>query len=244
MKFESKNPAFKAFEKSYEKTQDVMTINGTINKTLILLGVLFVTCIISWGIVASNPSLMIPFIIGGAIASFILAMIIIFKAELSPILAPIYAILEGFSLGAFSAYFEAQFSGIALQAFVVTIGIFVGMLIMYRTGVIKVTDKFKKTVIGLTFGILIIYLISIIGNLIGYSVPYLHSNGLIGIGFSLFVVAIASLNLALDFNFIEEGVQREAPKFMEWYGSFGLLVTIVWLYIEVLKLLAKLRGSD
>ena len=156
--------------------------------------------------------------------------------------APIYAILEGLFLGGISAVFESRFPGIVIQAVALTFGVLFCLLAAYTTRLIKVTQNFRLGVVAATGGIVIIYAISFIGGLFGLNVPYIHESGIIGIGFSLFVVVIAALNLVLDFDFIESGVEQGAPKYMEWYAAFGLLVTLVWLYLEILRLLAKLRG--
>jgi uncharacterized YccA/Bax inhibitor family protein len=156
--------------------------------------------------------------------------------------APLYAILEGLFLGALSSFLEAQFNGIVVQAVGLTFAIFICILLIYRTGIIKVTDNFRIGIVAATGGIALIYLVTIVMNLFGTTIPYIHSSGPIGIGFSVFVIIIATLNLVLDFDFIEHGVDMRAPKYMEWYAAFGLMVTLVWLYIEILRLLAKLRS--
>ena len=220
-----------------------MTAKGSTNKTLFLLAILIISSLASWKIVAANPSLAMPFMWGGLIVGFIVAIVTVFKPNISPITGPIYAVVEGGVVGTLTLMFESSYPGIGLQALFITVGIFVGMLLLYGYRIIRVTDKFKKIVVGLTFGIMIVYLISIIANLFGTPVPYIHEGGAVGIGFSLFVIAIAAMNLLLDFNFIEEGEKNRLPQYMEWFGAFMLLVTIIWLYLEVLKLLAKVRGD-
>ncbi len=160
-------------------------------------------------------------------------------------LAPIYAILEGLALGVISIMMELRFpGGIAMQAVGLTFGTFLALLIAYKSRIIRATENFKLGIAAATGGIFVIYMISFVLGFFGMNVPYIHESGLIGIGFSLFVVVIAALNLVMDFDFIESGAEQGAPKYMEWYGAFGLLITLVWLYIEILNLLAKLRGRD
>ena len=156
--------------------------------------------------------------------------------------APIYALLEGLALGGISAIFEARFPGIVVQAVGLTFGALFCLLIAYKSGMIKVTENFKLGVVSATGAIALFYVVSLLLGMFGISLPFIHGSGIIGIGFSLFVVAIAALNLVLDFDFIENGADRGAPKYMEWYAAFGLIVTLVWLYIEILRLLSKIRS--
>lgn len=244
-KIESSNPAMGQFKKqgSVEK-ENAMTVKGTTNKLMFLLTIVFISSMLSWQYVANNPDHLYPTIILGALVGFAMSIVIIVKPTLSPILTPIYAVIEGLFLGPITMYFEAMYPGIGVQAVVVTIGIFIGMLLIYGYRIIRVTEKLTKIVVGLTLGIMIVYIISIVARLLGSGIPLIHEGGVVGIGFSLFVIAVAAFNLLLDFKFIEDGQENNVPKYMEWYGAFGLLVTIVWLYIEVLKLLAKLRSGD
>ena len=182
--------------------------------------------------------------LGGAIGGFILAMVTVFKKTWSPVTAPLYALVEGFFLGAISAVFELKYPGIVFQAVVLTFGTLGALLAAYRSGLIRATENFKLGVVAATGGIALVYLVSMGLRLFGKDIPLIHESGLVGIGFSLFVVEIAALNLVLDFDFIESGVEAGAPKYMEWYGAFGLMVTLVWLYIEFLRLLAKLQSRD
>jgi uncharacterized YccA/Bax inhibitor family protein len=182
-----------------------------------------------------------PWTLIGAIGGFIVALLTIFKPQWSSVTAPIYSLLQGVFLGGISAYFESMYPGIVIQAVGLTFATCLGLLIAYRSGLIKATENFKSGVIAATGGIAIVYVVTIILGFFGIRVPYIHEGGLIGIGFSLFVVTVAALNLVLDFDFIEKGSQGGAPKFMEWYGAFGLMVTLIWLYIEILRLLTKLR---
>jgi uncharacterized YccA/Bax inhibitor family protein len=232
----------------YPGSANAMTLNGTVNKTGLLLLLLVLTAAFSWSQAVVQtpdgpqlaPGAMI-YILGGALGGFVLAMITYFKREWSPVLAPAYALVEGLFLGAISAFFEARFPGIVMQAVMLTFGTLFSLLFAYRSGLIKATENFKLGVTAATGGIFLIYLASFLLGLFGINVPYIHESGIIGIGFSLFVVVIAALNLVLDFDFIESGVEAGAPKYMEWFAAFGLMVTLVWLYIEFLRLLAKLR---
>jgi len=171
-------------------------------------------------------------------------LITIFNKKWSAITAPLYALLEGFFLGGISAIAEYHFPGMVMQAVALTFGVLFAMLFLYRSGIVKVTQKFKAGVMAATGGIALVYFISFIFSLFGGSIPMIHQGGMIGIGFSLFVIIIAALNLVLDFNNIEQGVNARAPKFMEWYGAFGLMVTLIWLYLEILRLLMKLSSRD
>jgi uncharacterized YccA/Bax inhibitor family protein len=164
--------------------------------------------------------------------------------RISPWTSPIYAVLEGLALGGISAVFEYIYPGIVLQAVTLTMGVLVFMLMLYASGMVTVSEKFKVAVIAATGAIALTYLVTILLGFFGITVPYIHGSGVIGIAFSVFVVVIASLNLLLDFDLIAQNAARGAPKYMEWYCGFGLLVTLVWLYLEVLRLLAKLRGRD
>jgi len=217
----------------------VMTIQGTVNKTLILLGLTGFSASWAWGNVAISAPLVLPAAIGG----FIVALVTIFKKEWAFITAPIYALVEGVFLGAISLIFEKTYPGIVIQAVALTFGVLFSLLIVYKSRLIKVTENFKLGVFAATGGIAIIYLVSIVMGLFGKGIPFIHSSGPIGIGFSLFVVVIASLNLVMDFDFIEKGAEHGAPKYMEWYGAFGLIVTLIWLYLEILRLLSKTRRS-
>ena len=229
-----------------------MTLNGTVNKTGILLLLSVLTAAFAWtqsvvtgpdGTAMVAPGVTID-ALGGAIGGFILAMVTVFKKTWSPVTAPLYALVEGFFLGAISAVFELKYPGIVFQAVVLTFGTLGALLAAYRSGLIRATENFKLGVVAATGGIALVYLVSMGLRLFGKDIPLIHESGLVGIGFSLFVVVIAALNLVLDFDFIESGVEAGAPKYMEWYGAFGLMVTLVWLYIEFLRLLAKLQSRD
>jgi len=218
-----------------------MTINGTVNKAGVLLILAVAGAGWTWHLFSVSANFA-PWMIGGVLGGLIMALVTIFKKELAAITAPIYALLEGLFLGGISAIFESRYPGIVVQAVGLTFGIFACLLLAYRSGLIKPTENFKLGVVAATGGIALVYIVSFIMGFFNTQVPFIHSNGIIGIGFSLFVVVIAALNLVLDFDFIESGAEMGAPKYMEWYAAFGLMVTLVWLYIEILRLLAKLSS--
>ncbi|WP_421681080.1 Bax inhibitor-1/YccA family protein [Stenotrophomonas bentonitica] len=227
------------------RPDQAMTINGTVNKTGILLLLTVLTAAFAWsqsvdayGQVSSSAMM---YTIGGAVGGLILALVTVFKKEWSPVTAPMYALVEGFFLGAISAVFNMKFPGIVFQAVLLTFGTLFALLMLYRSGLIKVTEKFKMGVFAATGGIALVYLASFVLSFFNINVPVIHDASLLGIAFSLFVVAVAALNLVLDFDFIETGAAAHAPKYMEWYGAFGLMVTLVWLYVEFLRLLSKIQ---
>lgn len=224
-----------------------MTLAGTVNKTAILLMLTLVTASYTWSQFTGPESLpaLMPYAWGGAIGGLILALITVFKKTWSPVTAPLYALVEGLFLGAISAIFEMQFPGIVMQAVGLTFGTLAALLIAYKSGLIKATENFKLGVVAATGGIALLYLVNIGMRLFGFEgMGFIHDSGWMGIAFSGFVVVIAALNLVLDFDFIESGVEAGAPKYMEWYGAFGLVVTLIWLYLEILRLLAKLQSRD
>ncbi|EIT86189.1 hypothetical protein A374_06306 [Fictibacillus macauensis ZFHKF-1] len=241
----SSNPSLR--EKTFRQLRGLggdapMTISGTINKTLILLVFLAATALYTWyqayqGIDVSS------LIIAGAIGAFITAFILTFAPQASPYLGPLYAMLEGLALGGISAYYSMQYSGITTQALLLTFSILLAMLLVYRLGWIKVTAKFRSGVIAASFGVLLVYLFDFVLRLFSMNVPFLHETGWIGIGISLIIIGIAALNLILDFNFIESGAHQQAPKYMEWYAGFSLILTLVWLYLEILRFLSKLNRN-
>ena len=246
LSFRSGNPALgkKTFQ-SISRTSggsisrdDVMTIKGTVDKTSISLLLLLFA-----GYFTFSEGSMIYAVIGG-IGGFIVALVTIFKKEWSPITVPLYAILEGLMLGGISYMYGQMYEGIVFNAIMLTVSILICLLLAYRSGIIKATENFKLGVFAATGGIFLVYLVSFIASFFGAGFSFLDptNSSLFSIGVSLFVVVIASLNLVLDFDFIEEGAERGAPKYMEWYGAFGLLVTLVWLYLEILRLLAKLNN--
>jgi uncharacterized YccA/Bax inhibitor family protein len=221
-----------------------MTLTGTVNKTGILLICVIATAAWSWSRFFHAPTsdTVLPFVAVGTLGGFVFALVTIFKKAWSPVTAPIYALLEGLALGGLSAMFELRYPGIALQAVGLTFGTLLVLLIAYHSGLIRVSEKFKLGVVAATGGIAVFYLVQFVLGFFGVHFAAINGSGLLGIGFSVVVVIIASLNLILDFDFIEGGVAAGAPKYMEWYGAFGLIVTLVWLYLEILRLLAKLRG--
>jgi uncharacterized YccA/Bax inhibitor family protein len=187
------------------------------------------------------PGDVYKYLLGGCIGGFVVALIIIFCNKTAPLLSPVYAILEGVCLGAITAMFEYMYPTIGLQAVALTAGVFISLLGLYVFRIVKATENFKMGVIAATGGICLFYLVTIGLSFFGIKMPFIHETGMAGIGLSLFIVIVAALNLILDFDFIETGVRNKAPKYMEWYGAFGLLVTLVWLYLEILRLLAKLK---
>ena len=226
---------------------DAMTLTGTVNKTGLLLLLSVITATFAWNQIEFTPAGAVgagPYVWGGALGGLVLALVTVFKKEWSPVTAPLYALVEGFFLGAISAMYNHLYEGIVLQAVMLTFGTMFALLFAYRSGLVKATENFKLGVAAATGGIALLYLVTIVLGFFDIRVPYIHESGLIGIGFSLFVVVIAALNLVLDFDFIETGVEQNAPKYMEWYGAFGLMVTLVWLYVEFLRLLAKLQSRD
>ena len=223
-----------------------MSINGTVNKTGLLLVLLAGAAAFSWDKAsgAAGPGAALPWLMTGAIGGLVVALITVFKKAWSPVTAPAYALLEGLFIGAFSAMMEARFPGIVLQAVGLTFGTLASLLVAYRSGLIRATEKFKLGVVAATGGIALLYLVDIGMGLFGHPMGFIHNNTWISIAFSGVVVVIAALNLVLDFDFIEKGVEAGAPKYMEWYGAFGLIVTLVWLYLEILRLLSKLQSRN
>ena len=218
-----------------------MTLGGTVNKTAMALVILLIAASYIWNRGADDPALPM-WVLGSVVVGFIVAIVTVFKKTWAPVTTPVYAAVEGLALGGISVIFEARYPGIVSQAVFLTFGTLGALLLAYRSGLIKATENFKLGVFAATGGIALLYLVSFILGFFGISVPLIHSSGTWGILFSLFVVVIAALNLVLDFDFIETGVARGAPKYMEWYAAFGLLVTLVWLYLEILRLLAKLQS--
>jgi uncharacterized YccA/Bax inhibitor family protein len=223
-----------------------MTISGTVNKAGLLMLMVLATAAWSWNLFYTTHDMAAigGLTMVGAFGGFIAAMVTVFKKEWSPVTAPIYALLEGLFLGAFSATMELRFPGIAIEAVALTFGTCLCMLAAYRAGLIRATQRFTLGVVAATGGIALVYFASIILGMFNVQVPGIFGSGPIGIIFSLVVCGVAALNLILDFSFIEEGAQRGAPKYMEWYSAFGLMVTLIWLYLEMVRLLAKLRSRD
>jgi uncharacterized YccA/Bax inhibitor family protein len=226
--------------------EGLMTLNGTVTKTFILTAILVASAAFTWNQLGAGlqPTWLTPMMKFGWIIPVGIALIIAFKPRLAGMLSPIYAVTKGVIVGVLSFVFEARFEGIVLTSVLLTCGVLCALLGAYITGIIKPTENFKLGIFAATGGIFLFYLVSWVLSLFGIQVPLIHGNGGFGIAFSVFVVIIAALNLVMDFDFIENGVTHGAPKHMEWYGAFGLLVTLVWLYIEILRLLAKLRSRD
>jgi uncharacterized YccA/Bax inhibitor family protein len=229
-----------------------MSIGGTVNKTAMMLLMLVIAAAWTWSMVGTDGAggvtlspLLMPVAAVGFIGSLVAFIVLMFKKTWAPVLAPAYAVLEGLVLGAISAFFEMQFPGIVMQAVMLTFGTLAALLMAYRSGVIKATENFKLGVVAATGAIALLYLVNIGMRMFGFGgMPFIHDSGAMGIAFSLFVVTIAALNLVLDFDFIEAGAEAGAPKYMEWYAAFGLMVTLIWLYLEILRLLAKLQSRD
>lgn len=221
-----------------------MTVGGAASASLVLFALLLVSAAVGW-IAVAEPTpgvLAFPAMAGvGAIVGFIAAIVTMFKPMWAHVLGPVYAIGQGLFVGAISKMFDATYSGIVLQAVGTTLAVFGVMLFLYRTRVLRVTNKFRRIVIGATLGVMALYLVSFVVGLFGVDVSFLSSSSGFGILFSLFVAGLAAFNLALDFDFIERGEEMALPQRMEWFAALGLLVTLVWLYLEILRLLAKLR---
>lgn len=239
--FQSGNPALKEsyFRDAAVGNNRAMTVTGTVNKTGLLLVICVATAAWSWFRPASTGLIAL-----GAVGGLVLALVTAFKREWSPVTAPLYAVCEGLFLGALSSLYELQYPGIVQNAVSLTFGTLFALLLAYRMGFIRVTDKFRRGVFAATGAIFLVYLASFVMGFFGVSVPFIHSAGLLGIGISLAIVVVAALNLVLDFDFIEQGAAMDAPRYMEWYGAFALMVTLVWLYLEILRLLSKLQRRN
>lgn len=250
----SSNPILKekSFRKDYTMQSETMTVNGTMNKTATLLFLVVAAAAFVWNkffeAIAVAPesgmSAVMPWVIAGGIGGLIAALITTFRPQNAAYSAPAYALFEGLLLGGVSAMFESMYPNIVLRAVLLTLAVFMAMLFFYRSGIIKVTQKFRMGIFAATGGIALLYLVSFIGGFFGMDTSFLHGNSNLSIGISVFIVAIAALNLVLDFSFIENASAQGAPKYMEWYGAFGLMVTLVWLYLEILRLLSKLASRD
>ncbi len=221
-----------------ERTEGVMTVKGSVDKTILLFAILLVAATFAWQ--SGSPS----WAIIGSIGGLITVVINGFKVHLSPILAPIIAVFEGLLVGAISYLVGASYGGIVFQAATITLAVLFIMLMIYKSGIIQVTDRFRTVILASMGGIFLVYLMSFVLSFFGITVPYLHSSGPIGIGISLFVVVIASLMLLVNFDFIERGAEEGAPEYMEWYGAIGVIITLVWIYIEILRLVAIFSGRD
>jgi len=242
--FRSNNPVLK--EKLFAtpiSAGETMTIQGMVNKTGLLLLFVVVAAAWTWGLSHSpTPEAAFPWMIGGALGGFVLALVTVFKNTWSPVTAPIYALLEGLFLGGISAVFEKSYPGIAVQAISLTFGVLFVLLLAYKFGLVRATQRFKLGVIAATGAIAVVYLVNmVLGAFFHSQISVLYSSTPLGIGISVVVVIIAALNLVLDFDLIETGARMGAPKYMEWYGAFAMMVTLIWLYLEILRLLSKTR---
>jgi len=242
----SGNPAlnakvFSEAARTVSSSTELMTLDGTVVKTGLLTALVAVGAGYTWNLYFTTQSTaaVMPWLWIGTIAGFVVALVTIFNQPMSPYTAPVYALLEGLSLGGLSALFEVKYPGIVIQAVGLTFGILAALLFAYTSRLIQPSENFKLGVAAATGGICLYYLVAMGLMFFGIHAPLIWDSGPLGIGFSIFVVLIASLNLVVDFDFIEEGVREGAPKYMEWYGAFGLIVTLVWLYLEILRLLAK-----
>lgn len=216
-----------------------MTLSGTILRSATLLLLVILGTTFTWQQYQTGLGQML--MIGGAIGGLILALITIFKKTWAPVTAPIYALLQGLFIGGISAVYNAQSQGIVLQAVMLTFGTLAAMLLLYQTRIIRVNDTFRTVVFVATAGIMVLYLVSFVMSFFGASIPFLHDSSPLGIGVSVVIVIIAALNLAMDFDLIEKGTEAAAPRYMEWYCAFGLMVTLIWLYLEILRLLSKIN---
>jgi uncharacterized YccA/Bax inhibitor family protein len=240
---------FAGYDQVYgvERTRStVTTVQGSVAKTFLLLAILSFTALWSWNSFDLHRSMQLWLPISG-VAGFIVAMVTIFRPSIAPVTAPLYAAVEGVFLGNISALYDflyaAKFQGtggIALQAVMLTAGTLFVMLFVYSTGLVRVSEKLKAGIITATGALALFYIVTMLLGFFGVSMPLVFSSSPLGIGFSVFVVGLAAFNLLLDFDFIEKAAYAGAPKYMEWYGAFGLMVTLIWLYLEILRLLAKL----
>jgi uncharacterized YccA/Bax inhibitor family protein len=244
------NPILRAdtFDVRAAQTSETMTIMGAVHKTAILVLIVLGVALWTWnefppagGRMASG---VVPWLIGGAIGGLVLGLVTSFKPHLARFTAPVYAACEGVVLGAISAMFDARFPGIAMQATGLTATTLLALLFAYRSGLIKATENFKLGVMAATGAIMLMYLVSFVLRMFGVPMAFMHDSGILSIGISMVIVVVAALNLVLDFDFIEQGQANGAPKHMEWYAAFGLLVTLVWLYVETLRLLSKLQNRN
>jgi len=220
-----------------------MTLQGTIHKSFLLLIVLMGAALWPWSqyLATGNPAVVFLPVVVGAIGGLVLALIISFRPMTAPYLAVPYAALEGLVIGGISAVLEKKYPGIAIQATALTFAVLAALLVAFSTGLIHVTQRFRAIVVGATGAIFLLYLVTMVLNLFHVATPFMYNSSALSIGLSLIIVGIAALNLVLDFDLIQSGVAQGAPRFMEWYGAFGLLVTLVWLYMEILRLLSKVR---
>lgn len=248
MDMRSSNPAlpantFSSMRWTADRT-DAMTVQGTAFKTLLLLLLAMLSAGWTWMKFyqsGGDGAAATPWVVIGVIGGLVLALVTVFKKEWAPVTAPLYAVLQGLFIGGISAQLETAFPGIVIQAAGLTFGTLFAMLLAYQSGLIKATEKFKLGVVAATGGIALVYLVAFVLSFFGIQASFLYSSSWLSIGISLFVIVIAALNFIIDFDFIEQGARQNVPKYMEWYGAFAMMVTLIWLYIEFLRLLSKLR---
>jgi uncharacterized YccA/Bax inhibitor family protein len=236
---------------AFQRTESgVMTVQGTVNKIAIMLLLALAGASFTWSKFftalesGTGTSAVMGWMIFGAIGGLVMALITMFKKEKAAIFAPIYAVFEGLFIGAISAFFESMYPGLVLRAVSLTFAVLFALLFAYKTRIIKVTDKLRAGIFAATAGIAVAYFVSFILGLFGMNVAFMHGGGTLGIVISLVIVVVAALNLVLDFDFIEKGAEAGLPRYFEWYGAFGLMVTLIWLYLEILRLLSYLTGRD
>ena len=223
---------------------DVMTRAGTAGKSLILLALCAFSATFTWmQVAAGNTAIMMPALLVGGLGGFVMAMIVSFKPNTAPVVAPIYAILEGLILGAISALFNIKYPGLPQQAVLLTFAVALGVFTLYRMNILKATEGFRRMVVGATIGIAVFYLVNIVLSMFNVNLGYTMSNSPLAIGINLVIAGVAAMNLVLNFDDIDNAVRMGAPKRMEWYGAFGLMVTLVWLYLELLRLLSRIQGG-
>ncbi|MDE3058106.1 MAG: Bax inhibitor-1/YccA family protein [Bacteroidota bacterium] len=244
------NPAlnantFKSLDYASGQTE-AMTLQGTVNKTGVLLFLTMISAVWVWNLFfsSSDPAVVMPWVAVGVIGGFVLGLVTAFKKNWAAVTAPLYAVTEGLALGGISSVFEMQFPGIVIEAVALTFGTLLCLLVAYKSGLIRPSENFKLGVVSATGAIAFFYFVTFILGFFGVKMSFFYGNSLLSIAISVVIVIIAALNLVLDFDFIEGGAASGAPKYMEWYSAFGLLVTLVWLYIEILRLLAKLRSRE
>jgi uncharacterized YccA/Bax inhibitor family protein len=244
---ETSNPVFSETvfgDWAREETRvNAMTVQGTASKCFLLLAILTAVAAYVWGLGQSGTDVT-PWMFGGMIAGLVLALVTVFAMKWAAYTAPLYAAAQGAFLGGVSWWFNSMYPGIAFNAMALTLAVLLVMLSLYTSRIIPVTDKLRMGIVAATGAIFLVYMVSFVLSFFGVAVPMIHGSGPIGIGFSLVVVGVAAFNLLLDFDFIERGARSGAPKTMEWYGAFGLLVTLIWLYISLLRLLAQLQGRE
>jgi len=248
------NPAFskKFFERTFTDVTDdtVMTLKGTVNKSFLMTLLVILGAAYTWKIFFQNPNpevippVLVTYMIAGGLGGFIVSLVILFRPVSAPWAAPVYSVLEGLFLGAISAFFEYRMPGIVIQAAALTFLTLLSMLFLYRSGIIRVTEKFRMGVFAATGGIALMYLAGFILRLFGVNFPLMNSGGTLGIVVGVVICGVAALNLVLDFDLIEKGAENRLPKYMEWYSAFALMVTLVWLYLEILRLLSRINSRN